>query len=97
MIKSYYSIKILKLLFNKIVKQLHKNFYQNKKILGRNTVMIPDSSSMNENETSKKNSYELTNPQVIKFLFYYELVVDAHAKTKCDQTARCLLQFIQTV
>ena len=64
MIKSKYSIKILKLIFNKIVKQLHKNFYNNKKMLRGTSVMINDGSGTNESDSNKKNSYELTNPQV---------------------------------
>jgi hypothetical protein len=64
MIKSNYSIKILKLIFNKIVKQLHKNFYNNKKLFRGSSVMITDGLGTNENDSNKRNSYELTNPQV---------------------------------
>jgi hypothetical protein len=64
MIKSKYSIKILKLIFNKIVKQLHKNFYNNKKMLRGTSVMITDGSVTNDTDSNKKNSYELTNPHV---------------------------------
>ena len=62
MIKSNYSIKILKLVFNKIAKQLGKNFYNKKNFRGSTT--ITNDLLVTENETGKKNSYELTNPQV---------------------------------
>lgn len=72
MIKSNYSIKVLKLIFNKIVKQIHKHFYNSKKLLKGSMIMISDVSGLsqrnatNENDSNiKKNSYELTNPQVL--------------------------------
>jgi hypothetical protein len=56
MIKASYSIKILKIIFNKIVKQLHKNLY-NKSIIG-------NFGNLTSNETEeKKNSFELLNPK----------------------------------
>jgi hypothetical protein len=60
MIRSNYSIKILKIIFNKIVKHLQKNLY-NKKALARGSSMIVGNDAVHED---KKNSYDLTNPQV---------------------------------
>lgn len=62
MIKSNFSIKILKLIFNKIAKQLGKMFY-NKKTF-RASTSITNEILAGENDAVKKNSYELTNPQV---------------------------------
>lgn len=60
MIKSGYSVKILKIIFNKIVKHLHKNLYNKKTVLSRySSGMIGDN-----DQIDKKNSYELINPKV---------------------------------
>ncbi len=66
MIKSNFSIKILKLIFNKIAKQLGKNFYNRKTF--RATSSITNDILAADNDALKKNSYDLTNPQVRKFL-----------------------------
>ena len=60
MIKSNYSIKILKIIFNKIVKQLHKNLYANKNLAGKNLNKILANATEGD---EKRNSYDLTNPK----------------------------------
>lgn len=59
MIKSNYSIKILKITFNKIVKQLHKNLYTK-------SVISNSSNGLNnvDGNENKGNSYDMINPKV---------------------------------
>ena len=66
MIKSNYSIKILKLIFNKIAKQLGKNMSNSKKVFRGTAKNSNDALATLDHD--KKNSYELSNPQVKIFL-----------------------------
>lgn len=57
MIKSNYSVKIIKVIFNKIVKQLHKNLFNNKNMLGNRIIQTQNTHDFEE----RRNSYDLSN------------------------------------
>ena len=65
MIKSKYSIKILKIVFNKIVSQLYNTIYDKKYIINDNTFNSNGDTISNNNNSNTQNSFDLLNPRVI--------------------------------
>ena len=81
LIKSNYSIKILKIIFNKIVRRLYKTIYDQKNLSNdSNQLLSGDILLMaNKNNSSQPNSCDLINPKVsfiiIKIYLARKLVV----------------------
>ena len=59
-----YSIKILKILFNKLVRRLYKTIYDKKNILNDNNNLITRDLMNNQNKNNPHNSCDLLNPKV---------------------------------